>query len=329
MWVRQLAGELEQAGHPVAGLLARAGIRPRDIAAETGRIPFARHAAFFDIAAEATGNGCLGLRFGQSRDTRDAGLIGYVGLNSPVLLDALRNLARYRQVFSDAVELHADDLEGDGRVRWAFRGIGAAEARQSIEFSATNFVRAIRDLTGARISPLALSFAHPRNEDVGAFDAFFGCEVRFGAGVNVMTLNPADLARPIRTADDRLLAVLQRACTEALSRHDRRPPPLVEQVENIVTARLGEGGIRIATVAADCGMSTRSLTRRLAELGTSFSEIVDRLRHDLAVRYLNETAISLTEIAFLLGYGEVSSFNHAFRRWTGQTPSAVRGTRRR
>ncbi len=82
VWVRQLAAELKLRGHPVKRLLAQVGLDERSLNADGARIPFAKHAAFFELAAEVTEDGCLGLHFGQTRNTRDAGLIGYVGLGS-------------------------------------------------------------------------------------------------------------------------------------------------------------------------------------------------------------------------------------------------------
>ena len=76
VWARQLAAELKRRGHPAKRLLAQAGLDQRNLTADGARIPFAKHAAFFELAAKVTRDGCLGLHFGQTRDTRDAGLIG-------------------------------------------------------------------------------------------------------------------------------------------------------------------------------------------------------------------------------------------------------------
>ncbi len=84
------------------------------------------------------------------------------------------------------------------------------------------------------------------------------------------------------------------------------------------------GEARAKIVAAELGMSERTLVRRLGELGTSFADIVDRLRHDLARKYLNQQDLSLTHIAFLLGYSNQSAFSSACRRWTGKAPRELR-----
>jgi AraC-like DNA-binding protein len=120
------------------------------------------------------------------------------------------------------------------------------------------------------------------------------------------------------------LLLLRRYCEEVLSRHAAQAPPLVETVERLIAERLTKGEAGLDAAATELGMSSRSLSRKLAELGTSFNAIVASLRKDLAHRYLQENNLSLTEIAFLLGYTEISTFSHAFRRWTGKSPVAFR-----
>lgn len=324
VWVRQLAAELRDQGHPAKRMLAALGIDHRGIEVDGARIPFALHAAFFEAAAQRTGDPCCGLRFGQTRDVRDAGLLGYVGLSSPTILDGLKNLARYRRVFSDASEIDVDRLETHGRVTWWFHGVSGEPARQCIEFAASNLIRAIRSGAGRRVAPMSLTFAHVRDEQTAAFDDYFGCPVAFGAPANTVEFRLSDLALPLSTADNRLLKVLRSCCEDMLARSPVRAPSLVERIERLVADRLTNGEAMLATVAAELGLSPRTLSRRLAEQGTSFHAIVEEIRRELATRYLRQSRLSLTEVAFLLGYGEVSTFNHAFKRWTGSTPAAYR-----
>ncbi len=325
VWVRQLAAELKLRGHPVKRLLAQVGLDERSLNADGARIPISKHAAFFELAAEVTRDDCLGLHFGQTRDARDAGLLGYVGLSSPTLMDVIKNVARYRRVFSDAVELEIDAFEERGRLRWWFRGLGSQRPRQCIEFSAANFLRSFREMSGRNLALASLGFAHPRNKNIDEFERFFGCSVSFGCQENIIEMKLSDLNLQVITADDRLLSLLRRYCEDVLSKHAAQAPPLVEMVERLIADRLTKGEARHDTAATELGMSSRSLSRKLAELGTSFNGIVGSLRKDLALRYLQESSLSLTEIAFLLGYTEVSTFTYAFKRWTGSTPAASRG----
>ena len=140
----------------------------------------------------------------------------------------------------------------------------------------------------------------------------------------MIELSQTDLSIPIIDADKRLLDVLRSHCTEVLAKHRKRRPSLIETVERLIVDRLSSDEARIDIVAKELAVSRRTFSRALAKLGTSFHAIVETLRKDLAHKYLKQSDLTLKEITFLLGYADISSFNHAFRRWTAKTPSDVR-----
>src|SRR3974390_682957 len=205
VWARQLAEELAKQGYPVRQLLVQTGLAERDLQVKDARISFVKNAAFFELAAEVTEHSNLGFEFAQSRETRDAGLIGYVGLNSPPVKAALKPLSHYRHVMSDALEIDVDDLEKSGTVRWWRRGLAPARSRQFMEFGTTNLIRALREITKRRLKPVRVTFAHPRNARIGEFERFFGCPVDFGRRSNLIELSPTDLKTPIVEAHNSLL----------------------------------------------------------------------------------------------------------------------------
>ena len=324
VWAQQLAAELKLKGHSVKRLLAQVGLNERGLNAEGARIPFDKYATFFELAAEATGDTCLGLHFGQTRDARDTGLIGYVGLSSPTVADAIKNISRYRRVFSDAIEVDAGDLEESGRLCWGFRTSVAHRFIQASEFSTVNLLRALRQMTGRNLTPNMVSLAHPRNHRIKEFERFFGCTVQFGSHKNVIEFKLVDLHIPLLTADNRLLTILRAHCEEVLSRRTEPTPTLVETVERLITDRLTRGDAKLESVATELGMSPRTLSRRLTEQSTTFNAIIEVLRKELALKFLQDSNLVLTEIAFLMGYTEISTFSHAFKRWTGTSPAAYR-----
>ena len=105
--------------------------------------------------------------------------------------------------------------------------------------------------------------------------------------------------------------------------------PLKVKVENAIAALLPHGEVHLDAIAAQLGMSTRTLVRQLASEGHSFTKILEDLRLALARRYLAESEMSISEIAWLLGYSEVANFTHAFHRWTGTNPRTERAKARR
>src|SRR5262249_51877994 len=200
---------------------------------------------------------------------------------------------------------------------------------QYMEFGTTNIIRGLREVTKRWLKPVRVTFAHPRNARIKEFEQFFGCPVEFGRRTNLIELSQTDLSVPIINADKGLLDILRSHCTEVLAKHRERQPSLIETVERPIVDRLSNAEARLDIVAKELGMSSRSLSRALAKLGTSFHAVVETLRKDLALKYLEQSDLNLKEITFLLGYADISGFNHAFKRWTGKTPSDVRFRKKR
>ena len=128
---------------------------------------------------------------------------------------------------------------------------------------------------------------------------------------------------PITSGDSHLLHILEVHADDLLSERSTATG-LRGLVENQLLSMLPSGRVQKAVVAQRLGMSARSFTRHLAQEGTSFGEVLDRLRNRLALRYLEDERISLEQTAWLVGYSEIGAFNHAFKRWTGTSPGRAR-----
>ena len=176
----------------------------------------------------------------------------------------------------------------------------------------------------ATSTPTKVAFAHNRNSDVREFERFFGCPVEFGAPNTVFQISADALRLPLITADPKLLRVLRPYCDAAAKERNVKPGTLRSAVEAEVEKLLPHGKAKAENVAEALALSLRTLARRLADEGTTYGEVVDQLRRSLATQYLKDPGMSLGQIAWLLGYEGSTSFNHAFKRWTGRSPSADR-----
>ncbi len=132
------------------------------------------------------------------------------------------------------------------------------------------------------------------------------------------------LETALPNADERLLAILEPYAADIAALRGRLTASLRVAVENEIQKQLPNGPIRIDIVAAALGASSRSLSRRLSEEGATFSDILDDLRRTLALQYLADPTLTVDRTAALIGYGDVGAFTHAFRRWTGYSPSQLR-----
>jgi AraC-like DNA-binding protein len=156
------------------------------------------------------------------------------------------------------------------------------------------------------------------------FKSFFGTDVEFDADADEIIF-PAPIASlPIVGRDTYLNKLLRRYADEALACQPKVRASIHSRVARIIPQLLPHGRAEVSEVARQLGMSSRTLSRKLRDEGVTYAEILDKLRSALAKRYLSDRELPVTEIAWLLGYREVSSFTHAFKRRAGMTPREFR-----
>jgi len=181
-------------------------------------------------------------------------------------------------------------------------------------------VRLCRQLTGRQLGPSRIKLVHRRAEVPLEFRTFFRCDIVFGSDIDEIAYPEAYARLSVVAADPYLNSLLVKYCNEALSSRRLWSSAWRLSVENAIAPLLPHGQARIAEISQRLGVSPRTLERRLACEGMTFSRVLDELRFDLARRYLQERDMPISEVAWLLGYRESSAFNHAFKRWTGKTP---------
>ncbi len=319
-WAREIAALLELRDKPAEVVLRSVGLDPKKVQDPDARIPFAKQASLLDAAAEHLGDPCFGLHVGSRLNILDAGAVGYLAKHSANLKESLQNLASFIRVFSEGVRLR---LEVEDQLAIFTVSVIDLEVRQRPqieEFGLALAMNACRFVTGRRLAPEWVEFRHHRSNELDEFERYFGATVHFGRRRNAIVFSRSILDLPCKSQDARLLRILKAYCEEILRNRPERKE-LGHDVEHLVATLLPSGNVTSHRVARELGMSKRTLGRRLDKLGISFGQILDRVRYQLALRYLGEPEVKISQISYLLGYSEPSAFNHAFRRWTGKSPS--------
>jgi len=322
---RLACARLTAAGIDLQPLLRQARLTLRQVEDEEATFPVQSQIRLLDLAAVALNDDLLGFNLARTFDLREIGLLHYVMASAETLGDALRRVARYSRMINEGVSLTYRD-GGDVSVVLAYAGVPRHSDRHQIEFWTIALVRLCRELTARRLSPHAVKFTHHRHEDDAEFNAFLGITAEFGAAIDEIVLAASAKAVPIVGADPYLHNLLVAWCEEALARRSSQSGAVRVQVENALAPLLPHGKVRASDIARTLGMSERTLARRLESEGTTFAAILDQLRCDLAQRHIRDPALSMSEIAWLLGYQEGSAFTHAFKRWTGKTPRQMRAS---
>jgi AraC-like DNA-binding protein len=314
-----LAG-LAAAGADAGQVRARAGLSEEDLRDPAKRLPREIIIGLWQAAEAVTGDPAFGLHVAEKLRPGMFDVIEYLARSSHTLGEATRRAQRYVRLFDDVAELRVEERsEQVALIPRLTHGErmpdGVAEC-----VLATILVFA-RQTTGLALVPAEVSFAHAAPRNVSEHLRIFGVAPRFAAPENELVCTRAQLELGLVTADPHLSAILDRHAQELL----RRVPTvdqLPERVRGLLAQELRGGDPSAERIASRLGMSARTLRRRLDEQGSGLSSLLDALRKDLALRYLDEARLTLSEIAFELGFADERAFRRAFKRWTGRTPRA-------
>ena len=306
-------------------LLKRAGLSSADLANRDLLVPAHAEARFIELAARAADDALFEIHMAEGANPREAGLLFYLFNAAAEMRQALTLMCRYVGVANASFRLSVAFSPAGATVEILYVGLRRRDLKQAAEYHLASVIRILREIAGRPLSPLDVAFAHHRSFAIREVERYFGCSVQFDAPSDRLRFSADALAIPVAYADERLLEILQPYCDQMAALRTGPTASLRMTVENEIQKLLPDGQARIETIANAVGVSTRSLGRRLSEEGTSFSEVLDDLRRMLSLQYLAEPGLSIEQITHLLGYGDTGSFSHAFRRWTGSSPSQVRG----
>jgi AraC-like DNA-binding protein len=314
---------IEAAGRHPDEVLRPLGLHRTLFSSPHGFMPSADFARVLEEAARVTGDDCFGLHFGEHFHPKNIGPLIYVVLNSPTIAVGFENIARYLRVHNEAAEVSFALGPQWAYLRHTLADLPVESRRQHNEYSLAVGLGIIRLVAGSDWAPVEAQFEHPAPDETSEHLRVFRAPVSFGHAGNALVVEPEFCQRQIPAADARLYPILRRYLDRAL---DELPPEggLLASVRRVIGDLLRQGEPKLGPVASKLAIGPRTLQRRLKEQGVDFKALVDDTRRRFSLRYLQDRKNTLTEVAYLLGYSEVSAFNRAFRRWTGSTPTDYR-----
>jgi AraC-like DNA-binding protein len=312
---------LEARGMDPAPIFRAAGVDPATLKVPGMRVPTRISQRLMRLADDAVDDPSLGIDVAKQMHGTAMHAVGYAWLSSATLGEACRRVARYMRVITDLWTMRIEEGADGVRIAFAFRG-SQPSVVWAHDWVAAGFVRLCRITYGEAFAPIGVAIVREAPERRAPFDEWFRCPIVWGAERVSILCRCEDLAQPLPTANPDMAQASERIALEYLERLDRTDS--VTQVRRRILELLPSGPPTQTEIARSLALSPRTLHRRLAEAGTSFAGLLDDTRRELAGGYLQRTDYSIAEVAYLLGFAEVSSFNRAFRRWTGTPPSAVR-----
>ena len=316
----------EQGGDPDS-IFGASGIDPESIGPTTN-ISLKSYCTLFETAASATGNDNIGLWFGQQFGPTDLGLIGYVAIHSQNLGAALENFVELFPYHQQATEMSLTHQRGLLSLNYRIDDGQIVVRRQDAELSLGMFCNIFRHCFGPGWAPEEVHFEHPEPADRREHERAFKAPVFFAQRANALVFRADGLDRPMPTADSRLLLIL-RKCLREVGIKPAGPHPVPDQIKGYLLMSLSEGCPTLDQASETLGIPAWTIQRRLEDVGLTYKELVETTRKELALAYLEQRHLQFTEIAFLLGYSELSAFTRAFTRWMGRSPRQYRLSRQR
>lgn len=277
-----------------------------------------------EASAAVSGVEEFGLLMAERGALANLGPVALVVREQATVGDALKALARFIHIHHEGMGLTIERREDVVTLRIGFRGGHLRVPRPSSEMALGSLHRILRSLAGEDWRPLQAHLVHPPPRNRKYYRSFFGCPLVFGAGADALVVSPRDLARTIPRAHPLIAGYLEKR-VEAL---DVRPKRWDERVTEVVRALLAGRDCTVERVAEHFGCTRRTVHRHLAECGTSFSEILDAERADLALHLIEDRSRPLTNVAEMLGFSAQSAMARWFKGRFGRSITAWRGDAR-
>ncbi len=284
------------------------------------RVSLEQYIQLWQISLEQTANSALGLELGADMNYERMGVVGNIAMYSKTIRDSADIIARFGRLLNESEMMNIKE-EGD----WVTMTYQITDPRyfmvSCIERSIASTVTLYRHLFGDRFKIREIRFQHKEPEYKSLYDKILQAPIHFSQPDNAVVVNRGFLDIKNPDAHDYLKSVLTQHAEkllEKLGTHNR----FRDKVQLFIMEELHKGALSIEKISSKMNMSRQTLYRNLKKENTSFHDLHDEIRKNLAEVYLKQPqTFSITEVTFLLGFSEPSAFHHAFKRWTGIGPS--------
>ncbi|MEV0549912.1 AraC family transcriptional regulator [Nocardia salmonicida] len=309
----ELAGSL---GLEPARLIRDCGLDPAGFGTQDRWIPAEAVADLLERSAVASGREDFGLRLAQLRRFSNLGPLSLVIREEPDVRSALRLLSRHEHMYNEALHTEVIEANGMATIRVNVDVGRAVPVRQAVELTTGVLYGLLRGFAGPTWRPTQVCFSYPAPRDRTTYHKMFGPHVEFDQDFNGILTYSGDLDAENAMADPLLRAYAQQLLAMAPSRE----ATVTDRVRELVELLLPTGRCTVEQVARSLGVDRRTVHRKLAQDGTTFTTLVDDIRGALAERMVANRRHSLTEVGDLLGFSSVSNFSRWFSARYGVSP---------
>ena len=302
-------------------LFREEGIEPETMFDSGARIPLERYQRLDVKAAELSGDPYFGLKGAEFCRPAHLGALGFAWLASSSLRTGFQRLSRYARVIQEKLTIDLDEDDEFFYVRMdAHMPLLNKRIRENGQLAAVT--RFCRMIAGEDFNPARIRMKQPEPEDSGYYYELFRCAIEFNCDATTFVVRLEDADRRLTGSNDQLAKLNEHIVGKYLAHNEKQD--IVNRVKAAIIDGLANGVVTEALIADEMHTTPRNLHRKLQKEDTSFKQLLTEVRKELAQQYIQDRSKTLTEISFMLGFSEVSSFSRAYKGWTGKPPSEVR-----
>lgn len=324
--LRQYVRYADSKGIHTEKLFRIAGLEPTLLDTDDGRLSGEQFQTFIRLLVEASGSPVLGLETGDFVQPGSYSVLGYITMSCATLGEAVTRIAPYEKLVGDMGTTGLRMKRHEVSLVWTCNFTDPVvwpHVVDNVFASWISYARWLADNDNAYPIRVSLKRSSPGPAYEAEYRERWGCPVTFEAPENVVTLHQDLLTTRLRQPDPLLRKTLEAHALSQLALLDT-DTDLTSKVKQSIQKQLADGITRQDMVAEDLGMTSRTLQRKLSQEGVSYQKLLDEVRQQMAEDYLQNTGMSIPDIALRLGYSETTSFHRKFKAATGKTPGDFR-----
>ena len=305
-WVRGIYEALSEAGLNAQPLFDQAGLNPAELEKSDARFSPEQMSAIWRLAAAQSGNPAIGVEISKVGKPACFDAVAFVMMSCCSLHSALQHLTRYLRIVSDAADINLIEEKNGYSVTLKLFAGDSDVPRQRTEYVLATIFNFCRWISGRNLQPVRVDFASEAPDNLTPYQNAFNCPLRFDAPVHRLLFLPADMMMALPTSNPLLAEIHNSYASEHLKKLSNAKTSY--RVRELIISQLSNGEPLRGEIARVLCVSERTLQRRLREELTSFQDLVDATRRELAEQYLSRDHLTLTQTASLLGFADQSTF---------------------
>ena len=314
-------GVAESFGADRLEILKEANVSPEIFTNPKARVTVEQAMDVWRVIVRQTGLQDIGLECGLKSRFQTMGILGYVMMNSPSITQAWRKLCNYQELVLSILLLKMNIEEDLIRIDGAMQEDWRDEFRYTIDFIFTSSLTLIKNCTSKNIHPLEVGFNFPEPSNIDRYHEIYNpAVIKFSCENPYIVYRKSDLENQITAFDPSIFKHFEVLLEETANEHERINAN-TRAVRSSILNRLKAEIPRVDEISRDLAMSVRSLQEKLKMEGTTFQEILNAVRKEIAIKQLQLSHNSVTDVAFLTGFSDISVFSRNFKKWTGLTPT--------